>query len=473
MSTALVLLGHGSHLNADSSAPVYAHAAALRETGRFDQVLEAFWKEEPALRDALDLVDADEVLIVPVFLAEGYFTREVLPRELGIRGSVTRRGSQVVRYYPPVGTHPSMADMILKRAREISGLEREERLEAALVVIGHGTDRSATSGDTVYRLVEQLRERKEYGRVDCGFLDEEPEIGALLDGIQEKNILLIPFFVAEGWHTRETIPHDLALTGEVTRRNGRTIWYAPPVGTLPEMARVVLQITEERRVENSESDLDRPIAMARAAFFEWVGGAEDGRRDFLQVTIRGDGEGRYSLMHVDDAGASERDPGKSAPTPSATARAIALQIVRFTADGRYRPLRTTPDLRAGWQLTGLDADALWEALSILYPATVLHSHQRLNGTLEVVDYRPWAARQTAMYAAVRELEYAEVAEVVSRICSPCLRHRLWQISEDGPLAAEPTGNIVPCREPCTVFATEARDAAANKEACRNDATGTA
>ncbi|HEX5870825.1 MAG TPA: hypothetical protein VFY65_10435, partial [Longimicrobium sp.] len=30
---ALIIIGHGSHLNAESSAPVYAHAAAIRATG--------------------------------------------------------------------------------------------------------------------------------------------------------------------------------------------------------------------------------------------------------------------------------------------------------------------------------------------------------------------------------------------------------------------------------------------------------
>jgi len=37
---ALVIVGHGSHLNEDSSLPVYEHAARIRETGEFDEVVE-------------------------------------------------------------------------------------------------------------------------------------------------------------------------------------------------------------------------------------------------------------------------------------------------------------------------------------------------------------------------------------------------------------------------------------------------
>src|SRR5688572_4998844 len=46
---ALVLVGHGSTLNAESSAPVYQHADELRKRKIFAQVQEAFWKVEPYL----------------------------------------------------------------------------------------------------------------------------------------------------------------------------------------------------------------------------------------------------------------------------------------------------------------------------------------------------------------------------------------------------------------------------------------
>ena len=52
-------------------------------------------------------------------------------------------------------------------------------------------------------------------------------------------MVLIPVFIAEGWHTRETIPEDLDLTGEVTLRGDRTIFYGAPVGTHASMANLI------------------------------------------------------------------------------------------------------------------------------------------------------------------------------------------------------------------------------------------
>ncbi|HEX8829894.1 MAG TPA: CbiX/SirB N-terminal domain-containing protein, partial [Longimicrobium sp.] len=68
---ALIIIGHGSHLNAESSAPVYRHAEAIRRTSAFDEVRECFWKEEPSMREVFDLVEADELYVVPLFISEG------------------------------------------------------------------------------------------------------------------------------------------------------------------------------------------------------------------------------------------------------------------------------------------------------------------------------------------------------------------------------------------------------------------
>ena len=73
-NAALVLLGHGSTKNADSSAPVFQHAAELRGRKIFAEVREAFWKQEPQVKNVLTEVTAPRVFIVPLFISEGYFS---------------------------------------------------------------------------------------------------------------------------------------------------------------------------------------------------------------------------------------------------------------------------------------------------------------------------------------------------------------------------------------------------------------
>jgi sirohydrochlorin cobaltochelatase len=245
---ALVIVGHGSHLNEDSSLPVYEHAERIRKTGEFDEVVECFWKEEPSMRHVLDTVESEDVYVVPAFISEGYFTQQVIPRELGLRGRVCRKGEKTIRYAGPLGAYEGMPDVILERTddlmrgRDISG-------RTALVLLGHGTDLNKNSGGVIYLNAARIRERGIYDLVEVGFLDQEPEIGVVVEGVEAENVILIPLFIAEGWHTRETIPEDLGLTGEVTAGDRKTIYYGAPVGTHPSMANLIAARARETRTE--------------------------------------------------------------------------------------------------------------------------------------------------------------------------------------------------------------------------------
>ena len=122
---ALVLLGHGTTLNADSSAPVFQHAAELRGRSLFAEVREAFWKQPPQIAEVLSGLAAPRVFVVPLFISEGFFSEQVIPRALGLRGEgqgefsrVQGRGGQVLFYCKPIGTHESMTAVLLHRARE-------------------------------------------------------------------------------------------------------------------------------------------------------------------------------------------------------------------------------------------------------------------------------------------------------------------------------------------------------------------
>jgi sirohydrochlorin cobaltochelatase len=246
---ALVIVGHGSHLNEDSSLPVYEHAARIRESGEYDEVVECFWKEEPSMRHVLDTVEAEDVCVVPAFISEGYFTQQVIPRELGLTGPVTRKDGKTVRYAGPLGTFEGMADVILERAEDLLEGKEVPLGRRALVLLGHGTDLNKNSGGVIYLNADRIRERNLYDLVEVGFLDQNPEIGEVVENVEAVNVVLIPVFIAEGWHTRETIPEDLGLTGEVTTRGDKTIFYGAPVGTHPSMASLIAARARETEWE--------------------------------------------------------------------------------------------------------------------------------------------------------------------------------------------------------------------------------
>jgi sirohydrochlorin cobaltochelatase len=166
-SRALLIVGHGSTVNADSSAPTLHHAAEIRQRRVFGEVACAFWKEEPSLRDARFLFDPAkirEVYVVPNFISEGYFTQTVIPRELELNGPGTvRPNGQVWNYCQPVGSNPGMTEILLRRAREIA--PDISPSTASLLIVGHGTDQNENSAVAAKREAEAIRARGEYAAV--------------------------------------------------------------------------------------------------------------------------------------------------------------------------------------------------------------------------------------------------------------------------------------------------------------------
>ena len=266
----LVVLGHGTEQNADSAAPVYQHAAELRRRKIFAAVHEAFWKQEPPVKNVLANLSAPRVFIVPLFISEGYFASEVIPRELGFISNLSTLNLQpsTIHYCRPVGSHDSLTGVILSRAREIVEtfpFPRAPRpAEITLFLAGHGTEKNENSRQPVDRQVELIRARELYGGVQAIFLEESPRIPECYRLAPTKNLVVVPFFISDGLHTQEDIP---VLLGEAraavrqrlaagqptwrnpTERNGKLVWYTPAIGSEPHLADVILERVREAAAE--------------------------------------------------------------------------------------------------------------------------------------------------------------------------------------------------------------------------------
>jgi sirohydrochlorin cobaltochelatase len=262
----LILIGHGSTLNADSSAPTHQHAEELRRRSLFGQVLTAFWKEEPAICAVLRAAYKPRVFCVPLFISEGYFTEEVIPRELGFApgARVRNENDRTIFYCGPIGTHDSMTAVLLARAREIVAKHPFPRApkpaETALVIAGHGTGNNENSRKAIERQVELIRAQNTYAEVHAAFMEEDPRIGEIYSIAKAPNIVVVPFFISDGLHSYEDIPMMLGeperlvksrlAAGQPTWRNpterkGKFVWYAPSIGNEPHIPDVILERVRE------------------------------------------------------------------------------------------------------------------------------------------------------------------------------------------------------------------------------------
>ena len=206
------------------------------------------------MRQVLHAVDRDDIYVVPNFISEGYFTKTVIPRELALDGALTRRGGRTIKYCEPVGNDPRMTDLLLRRAAEIA--PGVDPATASLFIVGHGTDLNDNSAAAAKREVERIRARGIFAEVLSAYMEEAPFIAQWDELSVEPNVIVVPFFIADGLHSYEDIPVLLGIAEsspgaasaggkEVFARNpyrlrGRTLYYASAIGTEPLFAEVIV-----------------------------------------------------------------------------------------------------------------------------------------------------------------------------------------------------------------------------------------
>ena len=268
---ALVLIAHGSTVNVRSSAPTRRLVEELRARNLFAEVVCAFNLEEPKIDDAPKLVSAKRIFIVPVTISEGHFTEQTIPHRLGLAAAdqtdyerVQLRDGRTLIYCHPIGTHASMTDVLLARARDIVAKhpfpKEPKPSETALFIAGHGTKKNANSRKAIEAQVELIRQRGEYTDVHSAFMEESPFIADCYTATEAKHIVIVPFFIADGLHTVEDIP---VLLGELetrvkerltagqptwrnpTERHGQLVWYTEAIGSEPSLPEVILERVRE------------------------------------------------------------------------------------------------------------------------------------------------------------------------------------------------------------------------------------
>jgi len=257
-NSALLIVGHGSTENPDSSLPYHQQLDYIRESGLFGEVHVCFWKEEPSMREAYYMIEADEIYVVPSFISEGYFTQEVIPRELELEARTSTVFGKTIHYCDPVGIHDTMTDLLIERAKEVS--ENAPVEDTTLIVVGHGTGLNDNSTKSIKDQARLIKERiPEYQVVTDGYMEQEPLIenwDAI--GQNSSHVVVVPFFIADGAHSYQDIPVMLGIEKdeglaasqrEVFRKNpyqmrGKTLYYSSAIGTSELMGKVILDQVE-------------------------------------------------------------------------------------------------------------------------------------------------------------------------------------------------------------------------------------
>lgn len=431
---ALILAGHGSHISPNTAGLVWGHVDRLRALGAADEITAAFWKEMPSFAAVMNTLTAQDVTIIPLFTAHGFFTQSVIPTEMGLMGALTERDGRVIRYTPPLHEHPYLAAVVSAR---IESALREFALppnKTAVAIIGHSTRRNPDSRQATETQAARLRDRGI--NAQAVYLDDTPEIAEIYALTDAPNLIAVPYFLAAGSHTTIDVPRALGLEPGVVYGSvqGRQVFYTAPVGVDDDLLDVILALAKE-----AGAPLNPP-----SSGDVWRGFPAAGR-DTLIAAVESAGMVRFGGLRLrmdevrvwdDDAARDEIDHP-----------AVLRQRVR---ENPFRSLATANDLPRGWRVRINRAEQLHAVVETIYPGVVAAWAAMRTGTLCVHSLVGTAQRQVGMYRALDALSADAQAHIVGRLCAGCVRHPLWHDDAHPP-------EKLPCPEPCNHWLSAAME----------------
>jgi sirohydrochlorin cobaltochelatase len=150
---------------------------------------------------------------------------------------------------------------------------------------------------------------------------------------------------------------------------------------------------------------------------------------FGQILVRKTGND-LALCHRDD---EARDDLEIFRNPE-----DATDIARYDDDGRYRPLKTAPNLRHGWRMQLQTLGELKRALDHFCPGRLAVFVAWQRGQLRTTPLRETLDRQSGMYRVAAKISDAQIDDLVADFCRSnggCLRTIFWRRDQRGAIAS--------------------------------------
>jgi sirohydrochlorin ferrochelatase len=151
------------------------------------------------------LADLHRPLILPFFMAEGHFTRTLLPRRLRAAGAAD------LRQLPCFGAQPALPALAGQAALDAARAARLAPQATTLLLAAHGSQVSRASARATLAMAARLAVLTPFQRIVTAFVEEHPLIRSAAIGLYPA--LCLPLFALRATHVAQDVPLALAAAG--------------------------------------------------------------------------------------------------------------------------------------------------------------------------------------------------------------------------------------------------------------------
>jgi len=224
---ALLIAAHGARggLEAAGNEAAFRLARNLQARGLTSEVAVGFIRGAPDIGTALGGLRAARVFVYPLFVANGYFTRDRLAELL----DRARAGGREVVVAAPLGLDPGLPQLVADFAGHAAAGAGLETADCAVILLAHGSKKNPMSGQSTSRIAAELVASGRFATVGAAFLEQEPALAGAAAGLSGP-IVVVGMFSGEGLHGASDVPRKVAdLAG--TRRE--KVVFAGVIGSAP------------------------------------------------------------------------------------------------------------------------------------------------------------------------------------------------------------------------------------------------
>lgn len=438
MSIALVLAGHGSHLSPNTAGVVWNYVDQLRQRGIVDEVTAAFWKEHPEFSQVLKTLTSETVIVIPLFTASGYFSQQIIPFEMQLTGNITKLDNRTVYYMLPIGEHPTITSVVIKRVQDVVRQYDLPKYDTAVAIIGHGTKRNKTTRDTTKVQVAAIEQANLAAIALDAYLDDDPNIPSIYERIMQKHLIAVPFFLAPGSHATMDVPEALRITyGECPAKvDDHLVYYTQPIGTEDVILDIIIQLMRDTGIEFEQKPSDG----------EWDNMPRFGASELIEA-VTTNRQFQFGQLILEKTGIF--------PTGSTRVHQFSnpSDLRRHIREAPFRPLTSSDDLPVDWCVPIQAIDDIPAVVETVYPGALSDWLQN-NVSSKIESFHSMTANQLGMYRQLSEIDAATVTHFVTGVCGRCIKHPAWHTN---PVMAD----SILCQRPCNLFLSTVKEADIN------------
>lgn len=205
---ALLIAAHGDCGGDGGNVLASELARRARLSKLFDEVAVGYMRSKPSIEDAAAHIASDRIRLYPLFMSDGYYVRDAIPKRLGIQGGYDALG-HAVTMDQPLGVHPGLPGLLLAAACGAALAAGVKPSSASLLLVAHGSGNSPHSADVARQVRDAMASPGKFVSVEAAFLEEAPLFGDAL-AATPRPVFVLGLFAGSGLHADEDVRRAVA-----------------------------------------------------------------------------------------------------------------------------------------------------------------------------------------------------------------------------------------------------------------------